>query len=71
MKQEEKKVVRLAPYTTKQLTVIYGVDRRTLMKWLDNIKSSLGERRGYYWSIQQVKMIFEKLSLPANIILEP
>lgn len=71
MKQEEKKVIRLMPYTTKQLTVIYNVDRRTFYKWLNDIKSDLGERKGYYWNIPQVKMIFLKLSLPANIILEP
>ncbi|MDE2026237.1 MAG: hypothetical protein KGJ07_07120 [Patescibacteria group bacterium] len=71
MKEEEKKVIRVMPYTTKQLSVIYNVDRRTFYKWLNDIKNDLGKRNGYYWSIPQVKMIFQKLSLPANILLEP
>lgn len=71
MQQQERRVVRVMPYTTKQLTAIYGVDHRTLKKWMNNLKESLGERNGYYWSIPQVRLIFEKLSLPANIILEP
>ncbi len=71
MKEEEKKVIRVMPYTTKQLSVIYNVDRRTFYKWLNDIKNDLGKRNGYYWSIPQVKMIFQKLSLPANIMLEP
>ena len=71
MKEEEKKVIRVMPYTTKQLSVIYNVDRRTFYKWLNDIKNDLGKRNGYYWSIPQVRMIFQKLSLPANLILEP
>jgi hypothetical protein len=71
MKEEERTVIRVMPYTTKQLSVIYKVDRRTFYKWLNDFKNDLGKRNGYYWSIPQVKMIFQKLSLPANIILEP
>ena len=71
MKEEGKRFIRVMPYTTKQLSVIYNVDRRTFYKWLNDIKNDLGKRNGYYWSILQVRMIFRKLSLPDNIILEP
>ena len=67
----EKKKIGLRPYSIKELALLYEVDRRTFRKWLRRYEDAIGKQQGHYYNITQVKMIFEKFSLPGNIILEP
>lgn len=65
------KIIRLAqpihikPYTLKELSILYGVDSRTIKVWLTPFTKEIGEKLGRYYTIPQVKIIFEKLDLPS------
>jgi transposase len=56
--------LELRPYSLKELAGIYKVSKNTFKKWLENFSDELGKRNGYYYSVLQVKLIFEKLGLP-------
>jgi len=45
---------------------MYRVSKNTFKKWLLPFQDDLGVRVGYYYSINQVKKIFEKLGLPES-----
>lgn len=62
---EDKKQVPLKPYTLKELSALYGMNPKTLRKWLKPFQSEIGEKKGYYFQIPQVRIIFEKLDLPS------
>jgi transposase len=63
---ENKEVsVPLKAYSLKELAQIYDVSTLTLRHWISAFKEELGVRRGRYYTIPQVKIIFENLSLPS------
>jgi hypothetical protein len=55
------------PCTTTDLSLVYGVNRRTVAVWLRPFKSMLGERIFYYYTQKQVELIFEKLGAPRDL----
>jgi hypothetical protein len=59
--------IALKPYSLKELCKIYGVDRRTIKRWMKPFEQELGERLGWYYTIPQVRLIFKKLDLPEAI----
>jgi hypothetical protein len=61
--------LQLKPYSLMELSRIYGVDFRTFKKWLLPFQEIIGERVGRYYTIIQVKKIFEVLGTP-DIIIE-
>ena len=65
----KKNSISLKPYSISELARIYGVDPRTLKKWLSPFQKELGNRQGRFYQIPQVKIIFDKLSLPSEISL--
>ena len=62
--------IALKPYTLNELSKLYGVNFRTLKVWLKPFLSEIGEKKGRYYTIPQVKIIFKKLDLPSKIDLE-
>lgn len=60
----ETTTVYLKPYTAKELAAMYGVERRTFNKWLEPFGNEIGERKGRYFTVVQVKIIFTRLGLP-------
>lgn len=62
--------IKLKPYSITELARIYGVDPRTLKKWLVPFEQEIGVKQGRFYQIPQVKIIFEKLSLPSEILIE-
>lgn len=67
--QGEKRKIQLRPYKLAELSGIYGVSKPTLRKWIAELKE-LGKRIGHFYSIPQVKIIFENLLLPSFIVIE-
>lgn len=63
----EKKLIELRPYNVKELAVIYGVDRRTMTSWLKAHESAIGPKLGRYYSVLQVKIIFQRLGIPSQV----
>lgn len=64
MNNENNKGVLIRPYTLKELASLYGVGWRTLKRWLVPFREEIGEKNGRYFSIPQVKKIFEKIDYP-------
>ncbi|HQD11052.1 MAG TPA: hypothetical protein PLQ65_15380 [Flavihumibacter sp.] len=62
--------VELRPYTIAELADMYGVSKKTLRKWMEPFQEQIGERIGFFYSIVQVKIIFEKLGMPGSFFSE-
>ena len=57
--------VIVQPLTQTELSILYNdVDPKTFKGWIEPILSKLGTKRGNYYSIRQVRLIFESLDPP-------
>src|ERR1044072_5931078 len=58
------------PYTTKDLARIFNMSSRTFRRNIAGIKEKLGRKwKGYFYSVEQVVMIFEHMGgAPYKII---
>lgn len=54
-------------YTLTQLANLYKVTRPTMYAWIKPFMKELGKREGYFFTIEQVKLIIEKLGSPFKI----
>jgi len=52
------------PYTTDELSLLYGITSKTFLKWTVPFKEQIGNKIGWYYNIRQVNIIFEKLGRP-------
>jgi hypothetical protein len=60
-----KPIIReVKPYTHKELSSYYGVCKQTFSKWLIPFQPQIGERKGHFYSVEQVKTIFRCLGMP-------
>jgi hypothetical protein len=62
--------IKLRPYTVLDLAKMYEVSDKTMKKWIKPFENEVGEKNGYFYSIAQVKMIFEKLGAPGELSYE-
>jgi len=53
--------IELRPYTVKELAEIYGINFRTMSKWIAPFSEEIGKKNGRYYNIAQVQIIREKL----------
>lgn len=58
--------VPLKPYSVKEFAAIYEVDRKTFRKWIQPFAEEIGQKNGYYFNVNQVKVIFEKIGTPES-----
>ena len=58
--------IQIKPYSLKELAALYNVSKNTFKKWLEPFKKEIGERKGYYYTIHQVEVIFKYLGVPAR-----
>jgi len=56
--------VTLTPLSTSEISNLYGISRKTLKKWLTPFRNIIGEKIGRFYTVAQVKIIFDKLGLP-------
>ena len=63
-------VTEIKPYSPAELARLYGVTKWTLNRWLKPHRPAIGSRSGLYYTSKQVKIIFEKLGLPFDKIIE-
>ena len=69
MKKEELTTTQvLKVHTLKEIAIMYGVSDRTLKKWLFFFEEKIGKKVGWYYSVNQVKIIFQSLGLPNRAI---
>jgi hypothetical protein len=64
---DQHEMIWLRPYSFQELANIYGVGVKTLKKWLLPFENDIGVRQGRYYTVAQVKVIFDKLGLPGPI----
>jgi len=64
---ETKIIIRVKPYSTKEIADLYGISKKTFYKWLEPLKKQVGERRGRYYTAKQVRIIFNECGLPGVI----
>ena len=62
-----KTIVRLKPYSMKELACLYEVDHRVILKWIDLFDDEIGERIGRYYTVKQVQIIFKNIGYPMDI----
>jgi len=62
-----KSIIKLKPYTVKELSGLYGVDWRTIKNWIKPFEHELGEKLGRYYNIVQMEHIFNKLGYPVDL----
>lgn len=60
-------VREIKPYSLKEISVIYGICDKTLKKWLEPFEKEVGQRRGRYYNVAQVKLIFKCLGIPSEL----
>jgi hypothetical protein len=56
--------LKLRPYSMKELAALYGVSTKTLRSWLESHEHAIGLKISRYFTVHQVKIIFEKIGLP-------
>ncbi|HUC83479.1 MAG TPA: hypothetical protein VMR70_21380 [Flavisolibacter sp.] len=56
--------IEMKHYSTKELARFYGVCDKTLLKWMKPFVSDIGPKQGRFYTVAQVKTIFEKLGMP-------
>jgi transcription initiation factor TFIIIB Brf1 subunit/transcription initiation factor TFIIB len=60
----------IKPCTMTELAKFYHMDRRTLNRQLKHMKTEIGKRHGYYFTIEQVRKILDELGIPRKIEFE-
>lgn len=60
-------VDEIRPYSAKDLSGIYGVCDKTFKKWIKPFASDIGEKNGRFYTVAQVKIIFDKLGVPCKM----
>jgi hypothetical protein len=55
---------QLKPYTKKELAIFYKVSTYCFSTMISNFQKEIGKKKGWYYSVKQVQIIFEKLGYP-------
>ena len=56
----------MKPLNYKQLAAIYEVSHKTLKSWLEPVMEEVGEMRGRFFTLKQVRIIYDKLGAPKS-----
>lgn len=67
-KTEEGKFM-LKAYSPKEIRNLYGVSALTYKKWTEGFKDEIGELKGKFYTVAQVKIIIDKLGAPGIVEL--
>ena len=66
--QQQDELFEIKPYSTKELSRIYGVSDRTLVKWLMPFREEIGKRSGRFYTVMQVEIILKKVGMPPYMV---
>ncbi len=67
MKEQISLIEVIKPYSTKDLAAYYQVCDKTFKKWLIPFSQEIGTKNGRYYSVVQVKIIFDRLGMPCKV----
>jgi transposase len=59
----------LKAYSPKEIRNMYGVSALTFKKWIEDFTEELGELKGKYYTVAQVKLIIDHLGAPGIVEL--
>ena len=60
-------VTEVKAYSPQELADIYEVSKCTLNRWLKPYREKIGKREGLYYTVKQIRIIFDALGLPGKI----
>jgi len=66
--QKLKHHIEVRPYNMKELCNLYNLSYKVMSGTLQSFNDLLGKRRGYYFSVKQVEIIFEELGVPYTMV---
>jgi hypothetical protein len=55
------------PYSLTELANMYGVSKKIFRHWLEPFKDAIGKRQGFYYTVQQVEIIFDSIGMPPEV----
>lgn len=61
------KTITLRPYSLKELAALYDVKPRTVKIWLQPFSSVIGDKKGRFYTIKRVEIIFDKIGEPKEM----
>jgi hypothetical protein len=64
---EDNGTAYIKAYTVKQLAEFFEVSDKIFRGWIKDIKEQVGVKRGHYYNIRQVKVIFDHMGIPAKL----
>lgn len=56
----------IKPYSKKELAALYEISTRSMDTWLKPFEKKIGKRNGWYYNVNQIRYIFDKLGLPGD-----
>ena len=59
----------LKAYSPKEIRNMYGVSALTFKKWIEGFENEIGQLKGKYYTVSQVKIIIDKLGAPGIVEL--
>ena len=60
-------IEEIRPSSIRDLAGVYGCCDKTMKKWIIPFHAEVGLKNGRYYSVAQVKIIFDKLGLPCKV----
>jgi hypothetical protein len=58
----------IKPYSKKELATLYEVSTRCLSTMLKPFDHEIGKKKGWYFNVNQVNVIFNKLGYPNTFL---
>lgn len=58
--------IEIKPYSKKELAALYKIGIRSMDTWLKPFSKKIGKRNGWYYNVNQIRFIFDKLGLPGD-----
>jgi len=62
-----KKEIMVKPYSSAELSELYGVSIKTFKKWVLPIKEKVGTQNGRFYTVKQTEIFFKHLGLPLKV----
>ena len=59
--------IEVKAYSLSELAGIYKISNKCMKRWLKPHQDLIGKREGRYFTVLQVRIIFDKLGLPGKI----
>lgn len=60
--------IEVKGYNTSEMAALYQVTATVFKRWIKPHQAAIGKREGHYYTVLQVKVIFEKLGTPCGVI---